>query len=511
MTPITRRDFLKLSGGLAATAAALAACKPLGVFPDTTAVPSAVTPPALSPTAIPAPTAIPLSTEQTIARTLRRLMFAPKLEDYARAKQSGLEKFVDELLTQPNSDDPDVASKLKGLTTLSLSPSDLVEFDQNDKRAKPAQELARATVLRSTYSRYQLYEMMVDFWTNHFNIYIRKNLTAVLKTVDDRDVARKYALGKFYNIVSASAHSPAMLIYLDNFDSSKNKPNENYARELLELHTLGVDGGYTQQDVQELARVLTGWGVAGRRAAQPGNFEYRQAIHDSGSKTVLGKKYESNGQQEGEAVLQALAKHRSTAHYASSKLVRRFVADSPPPALVAQAAKTFTDSDGDISKVMKTIVLSDEFRASLGQKFKRPYDFMISALRVTNAQTEPGNVLNNYLNQMGQPLFQWGTPDGYPDEAAAWATTNGMLTRWNFALALCNNSIREAKVDLPALAKDATTIEALVDSLSIAFLGEKLPDDGKQILMKFGGSLSVKTATPMLAALILGSPYFQYR
>ena len=269
MTNLTRRDFLKLSGGLAATAAALAACKPLGATTDSP-LPT-VAPTAAPPTTIPAPTAVPIN-EQTIARALRRLMFAPKAEDYARAKQIGLEKFVDEMLIQPQGDDPDVASKIKDLTTLGMSPSELVEFDQDGKRGKPGDELMRATALRSTYSRYQLYEMMVDFWTNHFNIYIRKNLTGMLKTADDRDVVRKYALGKFYDILSASAHSPAMMIYLDNFESTKNKPNENYARELLELHTLGVDGGYTQQDVQELARVLTGWGVAGRRGQSPANL-----------------------------------------------------------------------------------------------------------------------------------------------------------------------------------------------------------------------------------------------
>ena len=508
MTNLTRRDFLKLSSGLAATAAALAACKPLGAPTDSP--PPTVAPPTAPPIAIPTPTTVPIS-EQTIARTLRRLMFAPKPEDYARAKQIGLEKFVDEMLAQPAGDDPNVASKIKGFATLTLSPTELVEYDVDGKRAIPGQELMKATTLRSIYSPYQLYEIMVDFWTNHFNIYIRKNLTAALKTADDRDVVRKYALGKFYDMLSASAHSPAMMIYLDNFESTKNKPNENYARELLELHTLGVDGGYTQQDVQELARVLTGWSVGNKRSAKPGDFEYRQNIHDTGAKSIFGKKYENNGQQEGELVLQALAKHRSTANYVATKLVRRFVADTPPAALIARAAKTFTDSDGDIPKVMKTIVTSDEFRASLGQKFKRPYELIVSALRVTNAQVDPGNALNNYLNQMGQPLFQWGTPDGYPDEAPAWATTGGMLTRWNFALALCNNTIREAKVDLTPLTKDATTIDAAIDSLSMAFLGEKLPNEGKQILLKFGGSSNVKTATPMLAALIIGSPYFQYR
>jgi hypothetical protein len=508
MTKLTRRDFIKLSAGLATTAAALAACKPLGA---PTEIPiSTATPPTASPTVVLAPTAAPIS-EQTIARALRRLMFAPKPEDYARAKQIGLEKFVDEMLQQPSGDDPNVAAKIKGFTTLTMSPTELVEYDVNNKRGTPGQELIKATTLRAVYSQHQLYELMTDFWTNHFNIYIRKNLTAVLKTADDREVVRKYALGKFYDMLTASAHSPAMMIYLDNFESTKNKPNENYARELLELHTLGVDGGYTQQDVQELARVLTGWSVAGKRSAKPGDFEYRQNIHDTGTKSILGKKYENNGQQEGELVLQALAKHRSTANYVAKKLVRRFVADDPPQALTAKAAKTYTDSDGDIPKVMKTIIMSDEFRASLGQKFKRPFEFIVSALRVTNAQVDPGNALNLYLNQMGQPLFQWSTPDGYPDEAGAWATTNGMLTRWNFAIALCSNTIREAKVDLAALTKDAATIDAAIDSLSMAFLGEKLPNEGKQILTKFGGSSNVKTATPMLAALILGSPYFQYR
>ena len=516
MTEITRRDFLKLSAGLAATAAALAACKPVGAPTEVIAAPTGI-PPTAPPTAIPAstaiptPTAVPLSEETLIARTLRRIMFSPQANDYARAKQMGLGKFIDEMLAQPQSDDPAVAPKLKDLPTLTLSAPDLVEYDVDGKRGKPAQELTRATVLRSVYSSYQLYELMTDFWTNHFNIYIGKNLDRVLKTVDDRDVIRKYALDKFSNILSASAHSAAMMIYLDNADSTKNKPNENYAREILELHTLGVDGGYTQQDVQELARVLTGWSVAGRKDAKPGEFQYRQAIHDTGTKTILGKKYENNGQKEGEDVLAALAKHRSTINYISTKLVRRFVADTPPQTLVAKVAKNFSESDGSIPSVMKMILTSDEFRASLGGKFKRPYEFIISALRVTNAQVDPGTQIGSYLNQMGQPLFQWQTPDGYPDEAPAWATTNGMLSRWNFAIALCSGNIKEAKIDLVPFTKDATTIEAAIDVLSMAFLGEKIPDEGKAIMVKFAGNSNVKTATPMLAALIIGSPYFQYR
>ena len=368
--------------------------------------------------------------------------------------------------------------------------------------------------MRQQHSQRQVHEMMVDFWSTHFSIYIRRKLCQVLKTDDDLKVIRPNALGKFRDLLHASAHSPAMLVFLDQSESFSGSPNENYARELLELHTVGVESGYSHHDVAELARVLTGWTVSGvtDREMQPGLFNFDPDIHDNGEKHVMGMMISPGGEEEGMLILDMLASHASTARFVSWKLARRFVSDSPDPALVEALSQVFTQSDGDTRQMLRALLNSESFKASAGQKFKRPLEFFISALRVTGATiTGTSRRLLEPLRLLGQLPFRWQQPDGYPDVAEYWATTSGMLDRWNFGLLLASNLIRGASVDLNPLTRDAASAEDLVDVLSLRFIGERLPDDARSILVDFASSDDLDVVTPPVAGLILGSPHFQVR
>ena len=289
-------------------------------------------------------------------------------------------------------------------------------------------ELQQATLLRAAYSERQLYELMVDFWTNHFNIYIGKDSDKWMKTVDDREVIRANALGKFRDMLTASAKSPAMLEYLDNRVSVKGKPNENYAREIMELHTLGVDGGYTYADIQNVARAFTGWTLLPPRRPgdTAGEYLFNARQHDTDEKTVLGVTIPKGGNEsDGLKVIEILANHPSTAKFVSKKLVRRFVSDNPPDALVQSVAATYQKTDGDIRQMMGVILHSDEFKNSYGQKVRRPLEFVAASMRALDVKVDAKNseILRGVMVLLGQPLFQWATPDGYPDYAGAWINT----------------------------------------------------------------------------------------
>jgi uncharacterized protein (DUF1800 family) len=306
-----------------------------------------------------------------------------------------------------------------------------------------------------------------------------------------------------------------MLVYLDQATSTRRAPNENYARELLELHTVGVEGGYSHEDIVELARALTGWSVTGFRDKnqEPGLFTFRDRAHDDGQKQVLGMVVPAGGgQEDGEIILDMLAQHPMTARFISEKLVRRFVADDPPASLVEKLSQVFLATEGDSREMMRTLLHSDEFKASAGQKFKRPLEFFISSLRVTSAEIRrTPRALTTYLRQMGQMPFFWSPPTGYPDYADWWTTTSGMLNRWNFALLLTAGEVPGVEMNLPALTADAATPQDVVDLLSIRFLGEKLPDNARDILVDFASTSSLDANLPDIAGLILGSPHFQVR
>jgi uncharacterized protein (DUF1800 family) len=311
--------------------------------------------------------------------------------------------------------------------------------------------------------------LIVEFWSDHFNIFVEKGNCFYLKTVDDRDVIRKNALGSFRDLVWASAHSPAMMVYLDNQANGKSHPNENYARELMELHALGVDGGYSQKDVMELARCLTGWNV--KEHFWLGDFVFKDDLHDTGTKNVLGFAVQPSGVKEAEQVIEYLVTHPSAARFIATKLTRRFIADEPPQMIVKKATQTFLKTNGDIKSVLRVILLDG---LPLAQpKYKRPANFVLSALRVLNVETN-GAALHDHLLRMGQLYFNWPTPDGYPDHSKAWQ--GNLMPRWQFAFELIRNEIADTKHKLKDLLDVSSTgiLQDDVNALTSLLLGAPL-------------------------------------
>jgi uncharacterized protein (DUF1800 family) len=347
-----------------------------------------------------------------------------------------------------------------------------------------ADELFAQRLTRDIYANAQLQEVMTDFWLNHFNVYLRKNEQMPYYLVSfERDVIRPRALGKFEDLLEAVAHSPAMMIYLDNAESmgpdspaaeraktaaarrpdAKKKAdaglNENYARELMELHTLGVNGGYTQADVTQVARVLTGWTVD--RPQFGGDFVFAPQRHEGGTKTVLGTKIKENGEMEGRELLHMLAMRPATAQFLSRKLAIRFVSDDPPKALVDRMAKSYLQSGGDIPTVLKTLFHSPEFWAAsdFRAKVKTPLEFVVSAARASNANIQNFQSLTNALRQMGMPLYGCMPPTGYKWDASDWVSTGALVDRMNFALSLAANRLPGITVEW-APAMDMSTLDS---------------------------------------------------
>jgi len=415
-------------------------------------------------------------------------------------------------------------------------------------------DLQRAKLLRAVYSDQQLYELMVDFWENHFSIFANKDADRLLLTSFDRDSIRPFAFGRFRDLLGATAHSPAMLFYLDNWQSSvvrnypatKDKParstggiNENYARELLELHTLGVNGGYTQKDVQEVARCFTGWTI--RKPNEEGIAFYNPAQHDNGEKIVLGQKIPAGGGiADGERVLDILAKSPATAKFVVTKMARRLVGDNPPPALVDRASAVFLRSDGSITETVRSIVTSPEFFgvAAFQTKVKSPFEFVASALRITSAETDANSPVLGWIGRMGQTVFGRVTPDGYPDVGTSWLSNNDLLARFNFAVALMGNNIKGTKVDVNKLLPASESNSDLADRVAQMFLivrpsagtltalqklvtdtqNSAAPTSVPAAIPTSGAQWTAKTMstdngraqlTSRLIALALGSPEFQ--
>jgi uncharacterized protein (DUF1800 family) len=428
------------------------------------------------------------------------------------------------------------------------------------------QESQQAKILRAVYSDRQLQEVMTDFWFNHFNIYVQKGPDRILTASYERDAIRPNVFGKFEDLLKATAEHPAMLFYLDNWMSASPNAkipdrneirrmrrerrfggfgnrgmrrmeiddlrtrnqngkvakrsrglNENYAREIMELHTLGVDGGYTQKDVQEVARCFTGWTIRNPRAG--GDFYFNQFMHDDGEKTVLGKKVSSGGGiKDGYAVIHMLATHPSTAKFISTKLARKFVSDNPPPALVARMSQTFLKTDGDIREVLRTMFKSPEFFAAENYraKIKTPFELTVSAVRAIGADTNGNPQFHRWMAQMGEGLFMCQPPTGYPDTAERWVNTGALLERMNFALALSENRIPGARANLDNLLAGVNTTRQsqVVDHfVNLLLRGQISPQTretidkslGAQRLAMTGGQVDVAK----VVGLILGSPEFQ--
>lgn len=372
-------------------------------------------------------------------------------------------------------------------------------------------ELQRAAFLRAVYSERQLNEMVVDFWENHFNIFAQKDADRFLLTSFDRDVIRPFAFGRFRDLLGAVAHSPAMLFYLDNWQSSvlrqypaaNGRParqsggiNENYARELMELHTMGVEGGYTQKDVQEVARCLTGWTI--RKPNQEGLFLFNPAAHDDGAKTVLGQQIPPGGGiRDGERVLDILASHPSTARFIATKLARRFISDDPPASVIGRAADMFLKTDGSIRETLRVIITSPEFFSSAAYraKIRSPFEYAVAATRALGAETDGSPQMLEWIARMGQPLFGKLTPEGYADRADQWLSTGELLNRLNFANALATNRIKGTQVRLLRFASgiDLNDARAVISHLMQSILNGEVTQDTKAALGKISNDLPEST------------------
>jgi len=454
---------------------------------------------------------------ETITHVLNRLGFGPRPGDVDRVREMGISAYIEEQLHPERLEDDALAARLSVMSTLTMSSRELVEqffipADELNRRLQQAQrqaagdptmtpppgqpqrpevtpeerqirqaaqrvtaELMQAKMLRAVESERQLEEVLVDFWFNHFNVFIGKGQVRQYLTEYERDAIRPYVLGRFRDMLGATAHHPAMLFYLDNFQSQappdaetlaqmgrrgrggrmgrppQMRPgqpqraarglNENYARELMELHTLGVDGGYTQQDVIEVARILSGWTIDQPRAG--GSFIFRPQMHDAGEKKVLGTKFDKGkGEEEGERLLDMLATHPATARHIAFKLAQRFVADEPPAALVDRAARVFLDTDGDLREVTKTIVTSPEFFSAdaYRAKVKTPLEFLASSMRATGARVNNAQPLVVAMGNLGMPLYGAQPPTGYSMTADAWVNTGALLARMNLAVQLISGT-----------------------------------------------------------------------
>jgi uncharacterized protein (DUF1800 family) len=433
-------------------------------------------------------------------------------------------------------------------------------------------ELMQAKLLRSIYSERQVEEVMTDFWMNHFNVFINKGQPEhYFLTSYERDVIRPHALGKFKDLLLATAKSPAMLFYLDNWqsigpnsDAAKGRPNarpghfrrgpfgmivyepprqrpnpnpqnpqqkgkrpsglnENYAREVMELHTLGV-GNYTQKDVTELAKVLTGWGI--EKPQQGGEFKFNERAHEPGKKYVLGKEFKEDGEKEGTKALEMLAHSPATAQFISRKLAVRFVSDNPPESLVQRMAQTFTKTDGDISEVLRTMYSSPEFWApeAYRAKVKTPFDFVVSAVRASGADVEHAQPLIQQLQKLGMPLYGMQTPNGYSMKSDAWVNSAALLNRMNFGLALASGKLPGVQWDPSStmannqMPSDPTG--ALANFENLILDGDVSKQTHTTILNQLNDpQAAVRNNVPaaqganlrLIAGLLLGSPEFQRR
>ena len=480
--------------------------------------------------------------------------------------------------------------------------------------AQAQEQLVDAKMLRAIESERQLQEVLVDFWSNHFNIDIRKQSCGILKIGDDRDTIRPHVLGKFRDLLGASAKSPAMLVYLDNFQSTSataptaggmrpgmlmrrralaanrglngqavggqmpaaNLPasqpakpkrgglNENYAREIMELHTLGVDGGYTQHDVTEVARCFTGWGIGRAGVArmggkgkigQTGGFQFHPFLHDNGEKTVLGQTIPAGGGiMDGEKVLDILASNPATMRHISTQLCQRLVSDNPPASLVDKCVATWKRTDGDLREVVRAIVTAPEFYAPavVKSKIKSPFEYAVSAARALGGAYENPLAANGrqrlnikppqgggylYLDTtslvgqvgtMGQPLFQYQAPTGYPEESQKWVSSGALISRMNFALSLTTGKLKDVK--LPGLDQTVSSFQnpnQFIDRFAGEILHSRVTPATRATLLKQVSALSApglseaaqtadtatasRTSASRMAALLLGSPEFQRR
>lgn len=519
-----------------------------------------------------------LSQDLAPLHALNRLAFGPTHDDLEEVRRIGVSKWIDlQLHPERIPERPELAERLAPLASLQLENEELVrryppprmviayatgrlpmpsdpeqqamikrlferykaklekkgvEIGETEKEMTPrslnrapqqllARDLQEGKLYRAVYSNRQLEEVLTDFWFNHFNVFLNRGADRFLTTAYERDAIRPHVLGKFRELLQATAQDPAMLFYLDNWQSAspdapmprrakagksqagKGKTrglNENYARELLELHTLGVDGGYTQQDIVEVARCFTGWTIA--KPYEGATFTFNERLHDNGQKTVLGKVIPAGGGiGDGLKVLDILSAHPSTAMFISRKLAQRFVSDTPPDSLVRSMAETFRKTDGDLRRVMQTMVASPAFWSedAYRAKVKTPFEMVVSALRATRADVHSAHSAVAKIAELGQPLYRKQEPTGYSNTTEEWVNSGALLARMNFALALAKN-------ELPGVTVDTSRFSEDLDSTARALLFVP-PSEQTRSAIERGLSETKDPAT--IAGLLLGSPEFQ--
>ncbi|HVE64876.1 MAG TPA: DUF1800 domain-containing protein [Mycobacteriales bacterium] len=483
---------------------------------------TALAAPAPAPAGVARAKGLPLSRDPAL-HVARRLTFGPTPKLLARIRELGMSRWVEEQL-DPDSIDDRTTDLYAAVPSVGDAPHvPFVRFDLGSLEAARSR-----TVIRQLFSEKQLYEVMVEFWANHFSIYGNHVLAGSYRNEDDLTVARPHALGSFRAMLHASARSPSMLFYLDQWLSDGKNPNENYARELLELHTLGVDGGYSEKDMSQAALALTGWTVDTGR----GTFLYRPQSHYVGPLRVLGWRSANStpqgGLEVGASLLDYLARHASTARFVATKLCRRFVSDRPPASLVASTAKVYLASDTAIKPVLRHIFASRAFRDSVGLKYRRPMELVGYSVRALGFEPRPqlaydkARTLNNHLETLGQAPFNWPPPDGYPDVAEDWLSTAANLARWNFLQQLSRGQIGglgapdyAALVGTPAPATAGDLVDRLVSRLTF----QQVAAAHRAALLRYlelsaeakVDANAVRTHAPALAALILSSPYVGVR
>src|SRR5579871_1838930 len=483
-----------------------------------------------------------LPKDRQLLQALDRLTFGPRPGDVAAVTKMGLKQWI-ELQLHPDQipENPELDRRLAPLQTLLLSQAEIADQYSRapalaaaigvkgaaEKKAPQVliSQLTQAKLYRAIYSNRQLQEELVDFWFNHFNVDVSKGADRMLVTTYERDAIRPHVLGKFRDLLEATANSPAMMFYLDNWQSVTPPPvrpnaknpkqaargvNENYARELMELHTLGVDGGYTQQDIIEVARCFTGWSID--KPNQGGPFVFNERTHDRGEKSVLGVTIPAGGgKEDGEKVLDILAAHPSTARFISKELAQRFVADDPPPALIERMAATFHDTEGDITAVLSTMFNSQEFlsQGAYRSKIKTPFEMIVSAVRATGAKVESVSPLENQLSNLGEPLYRKLEPTGYSITNDEWVNSTALLARMNFALQLGQNKVQGVQVEpakfppVPAAAA-RQLLFTNATSQTLGAINKSLEAQKKK-------NPKEPPSRGLIAGLVIGSPDFQRR
>ncbi len=462
----------------------------------------------------PGPIASPNFESDPDARYLNRAGFGPRPGEIAELRKEGRGEWLRAQLS-PSDDEPfELNVRLARLETTHFQAWELRDFPKADI----VRQAQQTDLLYAVLSPWQVRERMVDFWTNHFNIYGNKGLAAYRIPTDQREVIRKNAVGSFHAMLMASAKSTAMLNYLDQQASTWKHPNENYARELLELHTLGVDGGYSQKDVMEVARCFTGWTEERRFLRPKGSFRFDEALHDTFPKTFLGQTIDEGGVKDGERVIEILVRHPNTAKYISKKLCRYFLGESSVGSsqskvirsIVGEVTAAYLEAPiGDIGRMITTIFESDAFLNG-APTFKRPFDFVVSSLRALDGTTDGNKPVLRHLEMMGQPTHLWPMPDGYPMAAEAW--NGSILGRWNFAIELCSGQITGTGINPEALAerfgaKDRDAWISAVFGLS----SDKLSALCTAVAPHTKSAPKSKREWAEITALCLCAPEFQWR